>query len=171
METSSMSSDLRVISTTAVEALKQEAIVGVLRRDVVEYSKLMELLKTPVSPCHAVSDTQAHQEFNDAINHAIKLGSEGIAFLQYWREGDWDACAKYGFISPQANKANVQQEQVSCSAQNSLDIILEAGRLIRENNRGKNLTDAEEDVVQKAIAIFGYKKWPGYYDDDDGDED
>lgn len=159
-------SDLRIISASAVEALKQEAIVGVLRRDVVKYSKLNALLDASDRLSNSPDDN-ANQEFNAAINHAISLGLEGIDLLRYWREGDWDACSEFGFTSPQLNKQSLKPETVDDSAQASLDIVLKAGRLIRENNRGHNLTQEEEEIVRKANLLFGFNKWPGYHDDDE----
>ena len=45
---------------------------------------------------------QMQADFNAAIWHALSLGVDGLDFLRYWNEGDWDACAQFGFTPSEA---------------------------------------------------------------------
>jgi hypothetical protein len=36
-------------------------------------------------------------EFNKAIDFAIKQGIDAYDFLTCWREGDWEGCREYGY--------------------------------------------------------------------------
>jgi hypothetical protein len=42
-------------------------------------------------------ESMGHNEFNQVINHAIKLGIDADVFLSCWREGDWDGCKEFAF--------------------------------------------------------------------------
>ena len=76
-----------------------EAIIADLNNLVIAENQRKQQLEADVAEKDA---EQMQADFGAAIHHAISLGSEAADFLRYWNEGDWDACAEFGFTPSEA---------------------------------------------------------------------